>query len=92
MLQHVRPTRMVRSMEENLITIKEACSRLSVSRWALYRLIDAGQLTRVKLGPSDQSAVRVRVSEVERIIAEGVSKPEPLTEADVPEYQPLSWR
>jgi excisionase family DNA binding protein len=83
---------MVRTMSEELITREEACRRLAISKTTLHRMVNSGELELVKLGPSRQSASRIRASGVERIIAEGVSKPEPLTTADVPEYQPLSWR
>jgi len=33
-----------------MLTVPEACERLRISKWTLYRLIQAGKLTSVKIG------------------------------------------
>jgi excisionase family DNA binding protein len=36
--------------EPALLTVAEACTRLRISRWMLYRLIHTRQLASIKLG------------------------------------------
>lgn len=33
-----------------MLTVPEACERLRISKWTLYRLIQSGRLTSVKIG------------------------------------------
>lgn len=56
-----------------LLTIEEAARLLSISRSQLHKLICAGRLERVYLGPR---CVRLRRSDVERLAAEGSSPEE----------------
>lgn len=53
-----------------LLTITQACAVLSVSRGQIYRMIWMGAIQPVKIGPR---GVRIRSTEVERIVREGVS-------------------
>jgi len=53
-----------------LLTIKQACAALSVSRGQLYRMIWMGAIQPVKIGPR---GVRIRSTDLERIVREGVS-------------------
>jgi len=53
-----------------LLTMKQACAVLSVSRGQLYRMIWMGAIQPVKIG---RRGVRIRSTEVERIVREGVS-------------------
>jgi excisionase family DNA binding protein len=53
-----------------LLTMKQACDTLSVSRGQLYRMIWMGAIQPVKIGPR---GVRIRSTDVERIVREGVS-------------------
>jgi excisionase family DNA binding protein len=48
----------------HLLTIKEACNRLSVSRPTIYDLISKGEVASLKIG----SARRIPASEVEAFI------------------------
>lgn len=36
--------------DETLLTVPEACARLRISRWMLYRLIQANQLRTITVG------------------------------------------
>ena len=47
-----------------LLTIAQACETLNVSRMTLYRLMESGDLRRVKIGRS----VRIRVEDVLELI------------------------
>ena len=38
-------------MTQQLLTIDQACARLGVSRWTIYKLFEEGAIRRVKLGP-----------------------------------------
>lgn len=51
---------------DRLLTQREACKMLNVSRSTLYRMIEAGKLERIQ--PAGR-AVRVRLSDVEAIMA-----------------------
>jgi len=50
-----------------LLTIPEACRRLSISRATFYRLIDRGQLRTVPVSPSGRSR-RIPSSDIEAYI------------------------
>ena len=47
-----------------LLTIPETCESLQISRMAVYRLLESGDLRRVKIGRS----VRIRVEDVLALI------------------------
>lgn len=51
-----------------LMSVSVAAKRLSLTERTIYRLIESGDLERVKVGKS----VRLRCADVERIIASGV--------------------
>lgn len=53
-------------MSAQLLTVKVACSRLSIGRSKLNELFRAGKLTKVCLGAR---TVRVREDEIDRYIA-----------------------
>jgi excisionase family DNA binding protein len=36
--------------DQMLLNVNEACQRLGISRWSLYRQINGGKLTSVKIG------------------------------------------
>jgi excisionase family DNA binding protein len=36
--------------EPDLLTVKQACRRLMISRWTLYKLMDSGKLSSVSIG------------------------------------------
>lgn len=50
-----------------LLTIPEACSRLSISRATFYRLIDCGKLRTVPVSPSGRSR-RIASADIETYI------------------------
>jgi excisionase family DNA binding protein len=47
-----------------LLTVPQACETLNISRMSLYRLMETGDLRRVKIGRS----VRIRVEDVLALI------------------------
>lgn len=51
---------------DSLLTVPEACHRLRISRWTLYRLIREDQLQTVKIG----TARRVPVAALHQLISE----------------------
>ena len=51
-------------MSNNLLTVPEACRYLSISRATLYRLMDAGNIRRVRIGGS----VRFRPDDLDAFI------------------------
>jgi excisionase family DNA binding protein len=60
-------------MDERLLTSEEVQDKLQISRHTLYRLIDAGELTAIKLGPK---LLRFQESEVKNFIEKSQTKPE----------------
>jgi excisionase family DNA binding protein len=60
-------------MKMTLLTIKEVCSRLSISRSKLYELIRANQIRTVRIG---KRGVRVSEHELARFIDESTSGPQ----------------
>lgn len=50
--------------EERLLRLRDVSARLSISRTAIYRLMESGELPRVKLG----RALRFSSSSVDRLI------------------------
>ena len=59
-------------MRDELLEIYEAAERLGVSEGVLWAWVRQRRVTVVKLGPHDtNAAVRVRASEVERLIRQG---------------------
>jgi excisionase family DNA binding protein len=44
---------------ETLLTVKQAASRLQVSKWTVYRRVADGQLPAVKLGEAPRSPIRI---------------------------------
>lgn len=62
-------------MSIELITKREVCAILRVSRSTVERYVRARMLTPVKLGDRPQSAVRFRRTEVERLIGASLKAP-----------------
>jgi len=56
---------MERTMEKELLTIQEVADRFSVSRRTVYRLINDGKLSTIKISPKH---VRISTLEVESYI------------------------
>ena len=62
----------VRKMNEHavrLLTISDAARTLAISKGQIYRLVAAGAIRAVKVGPQ---ATRIPVEDVERVAREGV--------------------
>jgi len=55
-------------MSDMLLTPKAVAEKLSFSMPTVYRLIDSGQLPVVKIGAGQRGALRVRESELEKLI------------------------
>ena len=53
-----------------LLKVKEVAELLRVSRRTVYTWIDCGDIRAVKINDIDKSAVRIPLSEVERILKE----------------------
>jgi excisionase family DNA binding protein len=53
-----------------LLTVKEVAEILGISRRTVYNWIDCGVIRAVKVNDTDKSAVRIPLSEVERILKE----------------------
>lgn len=49
---------------ERMLTVREVCAALNVSRWTVSRIIDDGELSVVRVG----RAVRVRESALQRYV------------------------
>lgn len=60
-------------MDERLLTSEEVQDKLQISRHTLYRLIETGELTAIKLGPK---LLRFKESEVKNFIEKSQTKPE----------------
>lgn len=59
------PSPIPRSVDGSLLlTVPQVCESLNVSRMTLYRLMESGDLRRVKIGRS----VRIRVEDVLELI------------------------
>jgi excisionase family DNA binding protein len=56
-----------------LLTVTEVARALAVSRSTVYRLIELGELPRVRVGGS----ARFRQADVEALIARGLASPDP---------------
>ena len=54
-------------LEDRFLTPQQFADRLSISRWTVYAWLQTGQIKSIKLG----RLVRIRESELERIIKEG---------------------
>lgn len=54
-----------------LLTIKEVCSRLSISRSKLYELIRSDRMRTVRIG---KRGIRIAESEIERFIESGLDE------------------
>lgn len=52
-----------------LVTVADVCSATSLSRPFVYKLIQDGKLSTIRIG----RAVRVRYEDLERIIKEGIN-------------------
>jgi excisionase family DNA binding protein len=50
--------------DQELLTVAEACTRLRISRWTFYRLVQTHQLETVKIG----SARRVPVAALRQFV------------------------
>jgi excisionase family DNA binding protein len=51
-------------MELVLLRVQETAKLLKVSKWTIYRWIEEGRLTAVKLGPGSLRVVRTSVDEL----------------------------
>lgn len=51
-------------MESVLLRVQETAKLLEVSKWTIYRWIEEGRLTAVKLGPGSLRVVRTSVDEL----------------------------
>ncbi|MGQ0555588.1 MAG: helix-turn-helix transcriptional regulator [Nitrospiraceae bacterium] len=51
-------------MEPLLLRVQETAKLLKVSKWTIYRWIEEGRLTAVKLGPGSLRVVRTSVDEL----------------------------
>jgi excisionase family DNA binding protein len=60
-------------MDEILVTIPEGARRYGCSRSTIYQLIWRGVLPVVKLGPGQSGAVRLRISDLEDLAANGAA-------------------
>jgi excisionase family DNA binding protein len=60
-------------MDERLLTSEEVQEKLQISRHTLYRLIEARELTAIKLGPK---LLRFKESEVKNFIEKSQTQPE----------------
>ena len=60
-------------MSNNLLTVPEACRYLSISRATLYRLMDAGNIRRVRIG----GAVRFRPDDLDAFIDASLDTADP---------------
>ena len=60
-------------MEKKLLTVKEVCELLSVSKTTVYKLIKEGKLHPIKLTPK---ATRFSMEDIEALIQESREKPE----------------
>lgn len=56
-----------------LVSIKQASEMLSISRSVIYQLIDAGQLTPIRIGRS----VRLPIEQLEQFVANRLAQPNP---------------
>jgi excisionase family DNA binding protein len=50
---------------QNLLTVGEVAERLKVSRWSVYRRVEAGELPAVRLGSGPRAPIRVDERELE---------------------------
>jgi excisionase family DNA binding protein len=55
-----------KTMEPVLLRVQETAKLLEVSKWTIYRWIEEGRLTAVKLGPGSLRVVRTSVDELLR--------------------------
>lgn len=53
-----------------LFTIKEVCSRLSISRSKLYELVRSDRIRTIRIG---KRGIRIAESEIERFVANSIS-------------------
>lgn len=53
-----------------LFTIKEVCSRLSISRSKLYELVRSDRIRTISIG---KRGIRIAESEIERFVASSIS-------------------
>lgn len=53
-------------MEPVLLRVQETAKLLKVSKWTIYRWVEEGLLTAVKLGPGSLRVVRTSVDELLR--------------------------
>jgi excisionase family DNA binding protein len=60
---------------DKLLTVKEVSELLSYSERVVYTLIDEGVIRAVKIRDKHKSAVRIPLSEIERIINEALAMP-----------------
>ncbi len=55
---------------DRFLTPQQFADRLSISRWTVYAWLQEGKIESIKLG----RLVRIRESEVERIVQEGLQE------------------
>lgn len=70
-----------------LLTVKETCERLRISRATLYNLVKTGKLTFVKIGGKSL----VREDAVERLITQGTRRRPKKTARTEEETRAVSW-
>lgn len=58
-----------------LLTVQEVSDILRISRRTVYTLIDEGVIRVIKVVDKNKSAIRIPLSEIERIINEALSEP-----------------
>ena len=54
----------LKAMEPVLLRVQETANLLKVSKWTIYRWIEEGRLSAVKLGPGSLRVVRTSVDEL----------------------------
>lgn len=54
----------LKTMELVLLRVQETAKLLKVSKWTIYRWIEEGRLSAVKLGPGSLRVVRASVDEL----------------------------
>lgn len=62
--------------EQDLLTIKQACKRLMISRPTLYKLVNDGKLPSVKIGARRLIPVRAITELIDLLEAEGRNQKE----------------
>ena len=60
-------------MTDSLLTVAQAAARLSLSRWRVYQLVQAGVIPAVRIGLPGQSRPQIRIDPdaLEELVASG---------------------